>query len=83
MGSAILAAYRPFQYTVMDRRAYSTLVTCNELQDLRGASWLQTWAPYLTACRRIAQRTGYGLRTVDRAVFQANGSDGLPSPIAR
>lgn len=78
VGSAILTAYRPDHYTVMDRRAYSTLVACQELPDMRGRTWLQTWQPYLQACRRLAKRTGLDLRTVDRALFRANGRAELP-----
>ncbi len=79
VGSAILAVYRPHRYTVMDQRAYKTLVALKELPDLRGTSWLGTWAPYLNACRRIEQRSGCGLRTIDRALFTANGRTELPA----
>lgn len=78
VASAILAAFRPDRYTVMDRRAYSTLVACGELPDMRGSSWLKTWDPYLMSCRRIAKRTGLDLRTVGRALFRANGRTELP-----
>jgi len=79
VASAILAVYDPRRYTVMDRRAYATLVANGELQDLSGWTWAQTWRPYLNVCSAIARRERLSKRTVDRALYAANGRTDLPA----
>jgi hypothetical protein len=82
VGSAILAVFDPDRYTVMDRRAYATLVATGELPDLAGHTWAETWRPYLATCHAIARRECLDLRAVDRALYAANGRTSLPTPNA-
>jgi hypothetical protein len=78
VASAILAAFRPDRFTVMDTRAWRSLVRHGFLTDLEGESWRARWVPYLSTCREISARNELHLRAVDRALFRAAGTSGLP-----
>ena len=71
MASAILAAFRPDRYTVMDWRAWETLVSLGLVSDAVGRNWRKRWVPYLEACRALAERFDVDLRTLDRALWEA------------
>lgn len=68
IGSTILMAQCPDRYTVFDNQASKTLLNLGRIDRQ------EDWITYLRACRTIAQATGLPLRTVDRALFTANGS---------
>jgi hypothetical protein len=74
VGSAILAVLRPSRYTVMDVRAWTTLIRFGYLDEHATEPWLASWVPYLDVCRGIASESALDLRTVDRALWAANGS---------
>jgi hypothetical protein len=78
VASAVLAAYRPDSYTVMDVRAWASLTRHGYLRDAQGSSWLKAWVPYLETCRSLARRHGVTLRTLDRALYEAKGRTNLP-----
>lgn len=71
MASAILAAFRPDRYTVMDWRAWETLLALGHLSENEPRSWRKRWVPYLEACRTLAARFEVDLRTLDRALWEA------------
>ncbi|MHB8290276.1 MAG: hypothetical protein ACYDEY_13800 [Acidimicrobiales bacterium] len=86
VASAILAAIKPDDFTVMDVRALSSLITLGCWPEDHGdhaSAWY--YPKYISVCRAIrdvlddpipaADRT---LRTVDRALFAANGAGELP-----
>ena len=77
--SAILTARDPARYTVMDVRALQSLITLELWSEDQGviASCL-AWPDYLVACRELADRVDRPLRTVDRALWAANGRADLP-----
>jgi hypothetical protein len=80
VGSAILAAFRPDLYTVMDQRAWKSLTAHGLLTELTGRSWRQSWMPYLAECRRLVARLNVdSLRTLDRALYKAQGDVSIPS----
>lgn len=79
VASAVLAAFRPEVYTVMDWRAWKSLTIHGYLAGLEKATWRESWVPYLSVCRSIAAETGVDLRTLDRALFEAKGATGLPA----
>ncbi|GAA4785564.1 hypothetical protein GCM10023200_19370 [Actinomycetospora chlora] len=74
--SAVLAAQQPERYTVMDVRALASLIALDrwsrEAQGARASAY--TWLEYLATCRKISAETGCSLRTVDRALWKANGA---------
>jgi hypothetical protein len=57
VASAILATFRPDDYTVMDINAWKALRAHGLLEKQVGTSWRATWVPYLEECRRIAVRS--------------------------
>ena len=73
--SAILMAHDPERYTVMDIRALRSLISLGLWS--KGAQGSQAsglrWLDYLHVCRDLAQRTNRSLRTIDRALWAANG----------
>lgn len=79
LGSALLMVMDPDHWTVMDRHALVSVravgYTDVPSSSLRDA----TWAPYLGACRAIGRRTRLPLRTVDRALWAADGAETLPA----
>lgn len=78
LGSAALMAMDPLRWTVLDVRALASIraVGYTDLPDK--PQWQSTWMPYLAACRDVARRSDSALRTVDRALFAANGRSVLP-----
>ena len=69
---AILTATDPDSYTVYDVRAVKSLKSpCVNLY--REDESMGEWLTYLNTCRRIARETNQPLRTVDRALWAANG----------
>ena len=72
MASALLMVWRPEVHTVIDVRALATLRACGEIDTAKMA-----YVDYLATCKSISQRSNRDLRTVDRALFQANGSSQL------
>lgn len=76
MASALLMAWDPEKYTVIDVRAVSSLVAHGEISPTEGK--LPPYLEYLQVCREIAQRCDRDLRTVDRALYAAAGATKLP-----
>lgn len=79
MASAILTVYAPEEYTVMDVRAWATLQTVG-LEKLGLSPTMspddedcETYAAYLTVCKRMAHNLGVSLRTLDRCLYLLNG----------
>lgn len=73
--SAILTVRDSERYTVMDVRALRSLIMMglwSETDQGTAASCL-TWLHYLDVCRELAHRSDRSLRTVDRALWAANG----------
>ena len=68
-------AHDPERYTVMDIRALRSLISLGLWS--KGAQGSQAsglrWLDYLHVCRDLAQRTNRSLRTIDRALWAANG----------
>ena len=80
MGSAILAATQPDRFTVIDKRALKSL-RAHGLHPVGDENaTLADWTGYLATCRSIALQCGFTLRDVDRALYAANGSVGMPPP---
>jgi hypothetical protein len=92
LASAMLMAHDRERFTVLDVRAFKSIVLLVQTGSLtgrdvdpgllvRGArpSAAGTWLAYLNACRALAIVTGCSLRDVDRALYRANGWDTLPS----
>jgi hypothetical protein len=65
--SALLTVWDPDRFTVIDYRALESLRKAGEL----GAAD-PDYPAYLGLCRRIAERCGCELRTLDRALWQAS-----------
>jgi hypothetical protein len=78
VASAILSAYRPDRYTVMDARAWTSLRAHGYLKAAQRSSWLRRWEPYLNTCRTLALQHGLTLRALDKALYEAKGKAGLP-----
>ncbi len=76
MASALLMAWDPQEYTVIDVRAVSSLVAHGEISPTEGK--LPPYLECLQVCRKIAQRCDRDLRTVDRALYTAKGTTALP-----
>jgi hypothetical protein len=92
LASAMLMAYDRRRFTVIDVRAFNSIVLLVRTGSLTGQgvdpgplvqdarfSHARTWLAYLSACRALAMVTGCSLRDVDRALYQANGRDMLPA----
>ncbi|MCK4324877.1 MAG: hypothetical protein KAW89_10125 [Armatimonadetes bacterium] len=77
MASAILIAYDPDNYTVMDDRARATLETLGlnepELSPSMSLDDWKTYGAYLTVCKRLARGLGVSLRILDRCLYLLNG----------
>lgn len=74
-GSALLMAARPDRYTVYDVRASASIAAIGG----HLSRWdPQRWVDYLEVCRDIARRCNEPLRTVDRALYMANGNEDMP-----
>ena len=79
MASAILTVYAPEEYTGMDVRAWATLQTVG-LEKLGLSPTMtpddedcETYAAYLTVCKRMAHNLRVSLRTLDRCLWALNG----------
>jgi hypothetical protein len=92
LASAMLMAHDPGRFTVLDVRAYRSIVLLAQSGVLAGNgidptgllerarfSAAGTWLPYLHACRALATAVGCSLRDLDRALFAAKGRAGLPA----
>lgn len=73
--SAVLTAQNPEHYTVMDVRALSSLAALGrwDVEEQGTQASAEQWPEYLEVCREISSTTGFPLRTVDRALWAANG----------
>lgn len=73
--SAILTVRDSERYTVMDVRALQSLIMMNlwSETDQGTVASCARWLDYLDACRDLAHRCDRTLRTVDRALWAANG----------
>jgi hypothetical protein len=74
LGSAILTAYDPCRFTVYDYRAGLALQALGYLRDLPAPTTNDPslpWLRYVAAARDVATRTGWTLRNVDRALWEA------------
>jgi len=72
MASSLLMVWQPDQHTVIDVRGRH--VAGSQRRDRRPAP--DTYPPYmeyLAVCKAISQRCSRSLRTVDRALYEANG----------
>lgn len=72
MASALLTVWSPDAFTVIDVRAVDTLKANREVE-----GWPR-YVEYLRICRRLAESCGTDLRTLDRALYRANGATSLP-----
>ena len=73
LGSALLMTMDPQRWTVLDRRAVSSIRVIGYNDVPSDSQDRRTWLPYLQACRDVHQRTGESLRNVDRALYTAKG----------
>jgi hypothetical protein len=73
MASALLMVWRPELHTVIDVRAIASLVACGEIVDPAPKAY-PPYMDYLLVCEAISQRCGRDLRTLDRALYRANGT---------
>ncbi len=81
VASAILAIFRPRDYTVIDERAWRSLAAHGHLEGLERVGWARRWVPYLMECRTLRTILKLpDLRGLDRALYMANGSIELPLP---
>lgn len=70
VASAILTMMFPARFTVIDKRALKSLgILKND-----GTVWF--YLEYLKECLKLAKRYDVELRTLDRALWQANGNGG-------
>lgn len=72
VASALLMVWQPDVHTVVDVRAVNSLVANGEIADPAPKPY-PPYMDYLRVCRSISQRCGRSLRTVDQALFRANG----------
>jgi hypothetical protein len=72
VASALLMVWNPDEHTVIDRRAVRSLVENGEIDDPAPHAY-PPYTDYLDVCNAISQRCGRCLRTVDRALYEANG----------
>lgn len=73
MASALLMVWKPELHTVIDVRAVASLVAWGEIDDPAPKSY-PPYMSYLSVCKAISQRCDRDLRTVDRALYRANGA---------
>jgi hypothetical protein len=64
----------PIRFTVYDFQASASLIAIGYLERRHRESWSR----YLAGCREVAKESGHKLRTVDHALFTANGRLTLP-----
>jgi hypothetical protein len=79
MGSVLLAMTQPERFTIIDSRALASLKSLGLLDVGHTYGELRDWLPYLGVCRSLAKQSNVLLREVDRALFAANGDNGLPT----
>jgi hypothetical protein len=92
LASAMLMAHDPERFTVLDVRAYRSIVLLAQtgllpsygidptrLTERARFSAAETWLAYLHACRALARAVGCSLRDLDRALFAAKGRAELPA----
>ncbi len=72
VASSLLMVWQPGVHTVIDVRAVNSLVVNGEIAD-PAPNMYPPYVDYLKVCRTISQRCDRSLRTVDRALYQANG----------
>lgn len=72
MASALLTAWNPRQHTVIDVRAVNSLFVSGEIRD-PAPKMYPPYMDYLMTCTAISERCGRSLRTLDRALYMANG----------
>jgi hypothetical protein len=72
MASSLLMVWQPDVHTVIDVRAVKSLVAHGEIPDPAPKSYPR-YMDYRKVCRSVAERCERSLRTVDRALYQANG----------
>jgi hypothetical protein len=79
VASALLTVYDPDNYTVMDWRAWASLIDIGLLSlgltpaMAMGPHTPNTYAAYLAACRKLARQYGVGLRDLDRCLWVLKG----------
>jgi hypothetical protein len=78
MASSLLMVWQPDVHTVIDVRAVNSLVVNGGIDDPKPNPY-PPYIEYLKVCRAISKRCGRSLRTVDRALYQANGATGAVS----
>jgi hypothetical protein len=71
MGSVLLAACRPGNFTVADSRALKALRALGLMPGGHPSFQMDDWRPYLNVCRDLAARCGTSLRDIDRALWIA------------
>jgi len=67
--------WNPDEHTVIDVRAVKSLVENGEIGNPAPDAY-PPYMDYLAACNAISQRCDRCLRTVDRALYEANGRPG-------
>jgi hypothetical protein len=72
IGSTALMTHDPARFTVYDGQSSKSLRALNYLAKRN------SWIDHLRGCRAVAADTGHRLRTVDQALFTANGRLTLP-----
>jgi hypothetical protein len=78
MASSLLMVWQPDLHTVIDVRAVHSLVANREIPSPVPQPY-PPYMDYLEVYRKISQHRGRSLRTVDRALYQANGATGMMS----
>ncbi len=73
MASALLMVWQPDQHTVIDVRAVNSLVKNDEIEDPTPRLY-PPYINYLDVCKKIRDRCGGSLRTIDRALYKADGA---------
>ena len=77
VASSLLMVWQPNVHTVIDVRAVKSLVANGEIAD-PAPKLYPPYIKYLSVCKEISRRCCRSLRTVDRALYQA---DGCPADI--
>lgn len=76
--SALLTVMDPRRFSITDVLARKSIRGLARNHSFTDPAWVGHWRNYLDACRRLAEQCGVELRTVDHALFAANGAMGLP-----
>jgi hypothetical protein len=71
--SALLMVWDQDRHTVIDIRAVNSLVKTGEIND-PAARLYPPYMAYLDVCKKIRERCGRNLRTIDRALYMADGA---------